>query len=91
MFFFFKSTTDKTQTIYSDTAIESHTPFNPRRYASKNAVGIITPTPLETEIIKPLVGRSIDEKYEAHSTLTPEKNIEIKYSLIPTAAISRSL
>lgn len=66
---------------------DSHTPVIFNKKDSKNAIGIITKKPLESEIICAGKAFSIDVKYEDKTILNPTNGIAVKYSFNPVSAI----
>ena len=66
---------------------DSHTPVIFSKKERKNAIGIITKKPLDSEIICAGKAFSIDVKYEDIMILNPTNGIAVKYSFNPVSAI----
>ena len=66
---------------------DSHTPVIFNKKDRKNAIGIITKNPLESEIICAGKAFSVDVKYEDIIILNPTNGIAVKYNFNPVSAI----
>lgn len=66
---------------------DSHTPVIFNKKERKNAIGIITKKPLDSEMICAGRAFSIDVKYEDTIILNPTNGIAVKYNFNPLSAI----
>lgn len=66
---------------------DSHTPVILNKNDRKNAIGIITKNPLDSEMICAGRAFSVDVKYEHIIILYPTKGMAVKYIFNPAFAI----